>query len=446
MRKLDEVKIVFDSFKFDLDNGVDQINEHCIQLRNQVDLQTEFVIQKAQEINESLRSEIDKYEANTIETFKRTKLERELDTAKLIDGVEKFHTKTAKYLTEFNLDEKTVEDSLTGAGKIIQDLKCKDMWSMVETKMKFSKNEGKLDDYNKVIGCLVYETTVVNQIEFDKLNLSVIRDFKSHLNLIGDGDCKYNTFYINKDDILSFIILDKASVTASSNNISRPICNATIANLKVVSLDDAFFVGFKLTQPNQRFCFGNRQFLAKNNLNFIMKVDSDFCFNSVISMEYSIEFMAASKSYLLIIESDKGQSPSCLLFCSHLKKRKRVALRAFLTHDETLLDVKLNETHIFFLCSTNKLKIFDLRTLVIVKEITVKADQIELVSSLSSSIIVLFDSATQNIVRYNQCGGFERLDAHNNLQLQQQQFDTTGLKLVCDCPNYYSLYSLKFSS
>jgi hypothetical protein len=109
------------------------------------------------------------------------------------------------------------------------------------------------------------------------------------------------------------------------------------------------------------------------------------------------------------------------------------------------VDVKINETNIFFLCNTNKLKIFDLRTLVIVKEIIVKADQIELVTNSVSNSIIVFDSATQNMVRYMQCGGFERLDAHN-LQLQQRKIDITGFKLVCGCPKLYSLYNSKFSS
>jgi hypothetical protein len=426
-----------------LDNGVDQINEHCIQLRNQVDLQTEFVIQKAQEINESLRSEIDKYEVDTIETFKRTKLECELDTAKLIDGVEKFHTKTSQFLTEFKLDEKVVEDSLIIAGKIIQDLKCKDMWSMVETKMEFSKNEGKLDDYRKIIGCFVNEKTVVNQIEFDKLNLSVIRDFKSHLNLIGVGDCKYSTFYINKDDILSYIILDKSSEINSSNNISRPLCNAKIDKLNVARFEDTFIVSFSFIQPNQSFCFGNKQLSAKNNFHFIMKVNSDFCLNSYVSTDYSIKFMAASKSDLLAIESGHGRSAICLLYSSNLEQQPGATLKYLLALDETLVDVKINETHIFFLCSTNKLKILGFSSLICETTIIVQADQIELVFNSSIPIIVLFDSATQKIVRYSQCNGFERLNSHS-LQFQHQYLDTTGLKLVCDCPRRYSLYNSKF--
>jgi hypothetical protein len=296
MTKLDELQTDFDSFKFDLDNGVDQINAHCIQLKNQIDLQTEFVIQKAQEISESLRGEIDKYEAVTIETFKRTKHESELVNEKLIQGIQKFHSKTSKYLTEFKIDEKVVEESLIDAEKLSQLLKFRNTWSLVESKMKFIKNEDKLDDYQKIIGSLVNEKTGnFSKIEFCQLNLSVIRDFKSHLNVIGVGDGKYKIFYVNKNGILIFVSLNKSSVENSSYIISRPICNSNIDNLNVVTMEDTFFVGFSLTQQIQRFCFGNQQFETHNKHHFIIKVNSDFCFILFISIEHSIEFMAASK-------------------------------------------------------------------------------------------------------------------------------------------------------
>jgi hypothetical protein len=62
----------------------------------------------------------------------------------------------------------------------------------------------------------------------------------------------------------------------------------------------------------------------------------------------------------------------------------------FLAHNQGLLDVKINDTNMFFLCNGNELKIFDLATLTAVKVIQTKTNQIQLVYSpfTSSSIII----------------------------------------------------------
>jgi hypothetical protein len=426
-KKLDEVKEKCNSYKLDLGNGVDKINEHCIQLRNQVDLQTEVAIQKAHELNKNLRCEINKYEKNTIETFNQTKLEREHDTNKLIEDVEKFHTKTAKYLTEFKIGEKIVEDSLISAAKVIQDLKDKDIWSMVKTKMKFIKSEAQLG--KTIIGCLVNEKTSFSRVEFKQLNLSIIRDYRSNFNLIALGNGEYEAFYINRDNLCSYITFDSLNV----KNPPKPICNAKINKLNVVRVEDTFTVVFSLIQPDQSFYFGNQQFSSKNKRHCTIKVKSDFCNVKYFPNENSIRWAVASKSFLLVIESDEAKSPACILFSSRLEKLKTWPLVKILARDEMIVDVKINDASFFLLSSTNELKIFNIYTLAIVKVINVKADQIQL---LSSSIMVLFDSANKNIFHYDQCADFERLETLN----VPFQFNTTGLKLVCDDPKRYSLY------
>jgi hypothetical protein len=434
--KLDEVKTKCDSFKFYLDNESDKINEHCNQLRNQVDLQTELVIQKAQKFNESLRSDIGKYEKDTIETFKQTKLERHKDANTFIAEIQEFHAYTSKYLSEFKIDENVIDNSLTTAVEIIQNLKYKDMWSMVDIKMEFIRNEGLFD--KTVIGCLANEKTGLSRFKFDKIDLSIIHDYQSHLNLIALGNGKYEAFYINKDSILSYITFGISHESKPLNNISRPLCNAKIVKLNVVKIDYSFILVFSLMQPNQSFCFCNQQFSANKKHHCTMKITSHFCNNKYFPNEHAIDFMVASKSCLLFVESDKIQFPRCLLFSSRLEKLKTLLLEDILTSDEIIVDVKINEASILFLCNTNELMIFDLAKLATVKVIQTRADQIQLVFSkfTSSSMIVLFDSANKIIEHYDQCGDFQKLGTYS-----MQKFDSSGLKLMCEDSKTYSLYN-----
>ncbi len=62
-----------DELKQNLQSGTDQIVEYCIQLRNQVHLQTDVLVEKAHQLNENLISEIDDYELKCIESFEKKK-------------------------------------------------------------------------------------------------------------------------------------------------------------------------------------------------------------------------------------------------------------------------------------------------------------------------------------------------------------------------------------
>jgi hypothetical protein len=442
-RKLDEVKTKCDSFKFGLDNGVDQINEHYTQMRNQVDLQTELVIQQAHELNESMRDEIDKYEKEAIEDFKRTKLESNQDIEKLISEVQTFHLNTSKHLNEFKIDEQIVEDALISAAKIIQDFDNKSVWPMVETKMKFIKNESKLD--KTIIGCFANEKAGFGQLKFCELDLSIICDYKSHINLIALDDNDFLVFYINKDSRLSCIAFNKSNVKSPSNIV----CNAKIDKLNVARMDDGLTVAFNLMQKDQSVSFINAefQFSVKDKRQCVFmvpKVDINFSSAPLVHSKHaiatriSITFIAASKSYLLIINS--VEASACIILNSMLEMLNNLPLKDILEGDETIADVKINETNIFFLCSTNKLKIVDLRTLATVKVIEVKANQIELLPSATNPIIVLFDSTNAEISHYDQCGDFKRVGGCR-VPLKNYRDATSGLKILCNGPKLYTLYN-----
>jgi hypothetical protein len=110
--KLAEIKSKSDQFKFNLDSGVGQLKEHCILLRNQVQLQTELLIEKIQRFNESLILEIDNHEKECIRLFNEKMVDYDKESEKLLDEIKKFFNDECDYLAEFKIEDKLITDAL----------------------------------------------------------------------------------------------------------------------------------------------------------------------------------------------------------------------------------------------------------------------------------------------------------------------------------------------
>jgi hypothetical protein len=153
--KLVEVKTKCENFKYACDDGIEQISGHCALLRNQVDIATECLIEKAHSFSEKMISDIDKYEKESIQSFKSTKLQRNNEIDELKVEVNKFHMETSRYLDELNIDDTIVEESLKNVAKMIQEMNDVDD-PFKNTKMEFVRS----DTFEMpCFGCLVNKST-----------------------------------------------------------------------------------------------------------------------------------------------------------------------------------------------------------------------------------------------------------------------------------------------
>jgi hypothetical protein len=73
----------------------------------------------------------------------------------------------------------------------------------------------------------------------------------------------------------------------------------------------------------------------------------------------------------------------------------------------TIIGVEMNDKLAFFLCSSKKLKIFNVQTGNLIKEIETNANQIKLVPT---EYFILFDSINRHVHLYEQFGEFRKLD------------------------------------
>jgi hypothetical protein len=104
--------------------------------------------------------------------------------------------------------------------------------------------------------------------------------------------------------------------------------------------------------------------------------------------------------------------------------------------ENTIVGVEMNEQFVFILCSSKKLKIFEIQTANFIKEIETSANQIKLAPS---KYLILFDSINRQVHLYEQFGEFCQL---NKVDLTQS-LETDDFMINCDKPNTLAFYNSK---
>jgi hypothetical protein len=159
--KLEKIKSKSDILELNLKNGNDEVYEHCVFLRNQVDLQTESVIEQVRKVNEKLRAEIDSYEAQCNASFKNNMMICDRDCNRLLTEVAEFHSTKSKYLTEFRIDEKVIKDSLVSVDFLFKRLENE------EALLKKSKFDGRTMELNKHFP--VIDSKLIGSLSFKEI-------------------------------------------------------------------------------------------------------------------------------------------------------------------------------------------------------------------------------------------------------------------------------------
>lgn len=135
--------------KFDMENGVDKIKDHCIELRRQVQLATEHKIQEINSFNDSFIKQIDHYEK---ECAQKLAINQEfkplLETA--IEEIKKFLIEKRHYLGRFQISEEEIYNSNEKSNEFrshleFQKLNIKSL-TFNNKLLEFETNKNRLDE------------------------------------------------------------------------------------------------------------------------------------------------------------------------------------------------------------------------------------------------------------------------------------------------------------
>jgi hypothetical protein len=405
-----------------------------------------MLVENVYEFNESLISEIGVYEKGLIESFRSGLLNKKA-SEKLIEDVNKFYNKTVKYLNEFIIDNAIIEDSMTKAAKIIHELNDKDE-AIENAKLHFIRNDDQLE--RNLLGSLAFKP--VNKIQhqnellkFKVVDLSNwINNYQSNLNLFRfESNGHYEAFYIDQNSMLNVSTFDSDGKILKTCN---KIIEAKIKRVNFVKLNKVFVLNVSLAKIYEHFMIKGTKIkcydhvYSRNNRHFMITLNENLDYSAHLALNNPVSLISSNKSKIMCVESNNGHSPpDCLLFHTVLSDLERKRLDGILARDEQVLDLKMNDTNIFFLCDTNKIKIVNISTFLLVRVIDSNGDQIQL---LSTVFFVIFDSKSRVLHQYDQYGDFSK---EGTFCLNQEL--EAGLQLCIDNSKRYSFYDsnvLKF--
>jgi hypothetical protein len=433
-----------DDFKYNFNNTDDKIREYCVTLRNQVDLETEKLIEQAHKFNESLIDEINYYEKECIYLCNDQICSYAKEYEIIADETNTFINDESKYLSEFKINNSNVfnwlekvvvhQDRLILRDKLLKAV-------MFNGKlMEFKKNVTKLN--YTILGKLTFKQLIYEPLNSEELKFDdqIVTDFYTHFSLFKLEIGNNVVFYIDNICFLNMVTFDNDGKVI--NKITNILVNMEIESIRIVKLIDTFIINVNSyssltsvqfhgnrTKSSMHTCFEANN-LPFSNVAFVIDENANYLHHKVLNFVQL--FMTANNSSILCIDSSYTYYYNDTHYNLEIGKsfdriKKEVG--------QTVIDLGMNDRFIFIVCNTKKLKIFDIEKLDLVKEIDIIANQIKLVST---SHFVLFDSTSRLIQLYDQYSSFKRLH-----EVHLAQSIDSDLSIAHDRTNYLTFFNHK---
>jgi hypothetical protein len=394
--ELSEIKTKCDEFKMKIetDRGIDQIQEQCVKLKNQVHLRTDVLIEQVNQINESMIAEINEYEKDCIQSFSDKIGEFRKDCDVLVTELDDFYDIKSKYVTQFKIDEKVVKESLADTFALKRKLsnECNKLEKIKFNNriIDFTKSSFQFEE--KFFGSLSKIRLLFEGIKFDGIE----QNTKFHL-FDHDGCGRKVLFYEDENENFQVDLIDPRG-----ERVKQTINIMKTTDLLVVCKSSRNYVINAYISEFPASIFGHYLPTCDDHGQILIIIDSQF--NYVKHKFFDLNFVRTGCNDSNIICLDDSDDFYYLDMNLEFVDNKPFDKITDNFETNTIL---MSRSHLFTLCSREILRIFDLNTLDLVKKIDVKADEIKLVST---SHLIIFDSGKRMIHLYNQSGDFEKLD------------------------------------
>jgi hypothetical protein len=396
--KLGEMKGKFESVENSVDNGVSQIQEHCSQIKNEVYLRAEILIEQIHQITEGMITEIDEYEKDCVDSFNSKIVEYRKEFGKLLIEMKEFYNSTSNYMNEFKINEEVVERSLARVTDLTDKLKKQDL-----KKIKFNNRiirfiRSTFEFKEKLIGGLEKEFLIFEEYKFENSDM----EFRL---LEHDDYGRKAVFNLDEDNNLEIELLD------SDGKRVMHITNVLNIGAFFAVKSSHYYIFNTYYDKDSFSIFGNRFYIEEDDQEILILIDMEFNYLKHKVIDHDVSLIACNDSTIICVDSDENFNHYDMdleLVVSNPFEEFRRKNKAKIGE---ISNIVLNENNLFVLSDnydkSAKLLIFDLNTFDFIKQIDVLADQIKLVST---SHLILFDSSEKMLFLYSQSGDFELLD------------------------------------
>jgi hypothetical protein len=409
---LTEIRVRFEEFSNNLNNGEEQTKGYCDKLRGQVDSHTDELIDRAREFNKQLMEEIDRFEQSRVKAYRRNSMNYRKSSNLYLEEVNRFYVDRSKWLSESKFtDDRAIEQSLAMAKNHLKEL---DRQDCAFKHIKFDRimmqfNKSKLEQ--RMLGSFLYKQMAICDEQVCVVYVDNFNDQRKNCQLFKLENGNALLFEVDKKGFLNTLKHDaRGTMLDSKANIAQ----YQISYLKVSKFkEDSFAVCISLVfnPPVIHFCTHSQPISCSKKNGHLSRhlciiADEALTYRSHKALDGQFLHIAANSSNIVAIDAYFDYH---FMDASSLDPSEK-PLKSIIDHvGQTVVAVEMTEDHVLFLCDTRRLKIFDLVTFDLVKEIGTDADQMKLVMDTH---FVLFDSMQRVIVLFDQCG-FERLDIRN---------------------------------
>ena len=219
--ELKDIEALINDFSFEINNLEDKVKDYCINLRTEIQLETELLIQKIQDIGESMINQVYQYENECMLNLSNSEEPR---FKKFCSEMKFFHSKWSKNLNNLDIDELEMKNGLKTALELKKQLNSeKELLTGYVFKnkhLRYFKNVNKLD--NNLIGSIRIDNFL--SIDFSNCSSYNLPDFrdvyekKFQLDILENG--KLVAFYSTKYNVIGQYLINTDYTIYKSKNLS----------------------------------------------------------------------------------------------------------------------------------------------------------------------------------------------------------------------------------
>jgi hypothetical protein len=375
----------------DLNNGVDKIKDHCIELRREVQLKTEQKILEINQLNEALIQQIDEYEEECVFNF-TSKRESKRAFDGIIIEINKFLNEKRDYLKGFQVTDLEIEKS----NNVAQILKSK-----LENGLAFAKSfifnkklmlfEANRDRVNKNLLGIFRFNQLGNSINFNQLKKIHVKNL---FNDLSESSLIWTNQFDNGAFLISYLTTNNETIVATFNPNTNTLEKKLLPNCQVI---------FNLVKCKNNVALS---YFSEQNQNCICILDQNLNVLDQISFQDSLfggtVLIGANDSYLYV-NVNRGTKSYIKIFDYKLNKVKLAqpfqstsptSPFYFPTHIKQMN----NRDGKYIWLNSNQINILDEMTGELIKTVQISAEKFELDSK--NNLVVLFNSS-KKVVYYD---------------------------------------------
>jgi hypothetical protein len=379
--------------------------------------------------------EIDVYENKCVDSFDRGIAAYEKSRRKMLDEIKRFCDEQSTVLGKKNIDEKYLTNSLTVSCDYLKKLKEEDIELKTITfageLLSFENNPIKRDQ--KLLGSLVYKRLDLNKSKIQQVNFKTIVPSCQKIDHVFKQQNGQTAviYYDEKDHSTDAVIFNDDGVVvkhcSAINDYLEDVIKLGNRYVFFLNTDEeaCYFFKFK----GKKICIENDDVDYMPGCHILVTTDENFNYISHCFDMYLLELRGNKSNIAFTDEEDDFYL--CDLNMNVINEKSTDEIRKQV--GKKVKDFVMNDQHIFFLCDIGKLKIFDLKTFNLVKEMNTTADKLELVST---DHIFLFNSQTRMGSLFTQAGDFDEVSEFNF----KSELDNT-FKMSRDNSQFISFYS-----